>query len=157
MSETQEYLKIVKHDGRVHLCPSTQQNIKTLNHQNSLKAPEKRSRITQVELTDEEYKTQPPVEHNHSGMPSGSDAKSALLKKEKESLEKQVARLKAELAEAKGSESSNNSSTPKTVADIVALIEGATSEEEVNTIVGDDTRTKVTKAADKRKEELTRL
>lgn len=156
MSEQPEKLKkikIVKHDGRVHFAPSSAKMLKSLNYQNNLLAPDKRSRITPVELTQEEMDSHPAIEHGHAS--SASDPNVALLKKQSESQAKKIAELEKQLAEVRsGAEANAAGSKPSAAKDLIALIEKAETAQEVDSLVGDDTRIAITKAADKRKQDL---
>lgn len=142
-----QYLKITKHDKTVHLAPVSTKN--KLNAQNRLQPAGKQYKIEEVWLTDEEVEKMPRIDNSY--VPSAGNNELALLKKINESKDVEIEQLKAQLTE----------SGPKVIippnisaAELITLINNATSIEEVNELLGSDTRISVSKAAEAKKATL---
>lgn len=154
MSEKRKYLKITRPDKTVHFGePSTHSK---LTFQNTLKKPEEKLKLEIVEMTEKEVATHPGFDDTYTPVAKGSGdaAELAKLKKDLESQNGTNEELKKQIAELEA-----KAKTPPTVnaQQAIAMINEATTAEEVDEIVGEDTRVAVTKAAIKKKEELAKL
>ncbi len=151
MAEKKQYLKITKPDKTVHFCqPST---MKKLQFQNTLKRPEDRYHLEIVEMTKDEITSHSGYDETFAPTGKGDNAL-VVLKKQLESAGGENAELKKQIAELEA----KADKVPPVVsaAQLVVMIDVAGSIEEVDELVGDDTRVSVIKAADKRKAELTK-
>lgn len=143
MSQKKSYLKITKADKSVHFAPIGTKA--KLTHQNSLRKDSDKYKLEEVELTDEELAKHP--KHDNSYVPASGNNELALLKKVSESKDKEIEELKRQLDE--------KSSIPQAkAADVIAMINEAESAEEVDELLGDDTRVTVVKAAEAKKASL---
>lgn len=138
-------LKITKPDKTIHIAPMVNKaRLAALN--NRLPANQK-WRIE--EITEEEAKTLPYRDENYvtgaEAQVKVSELQSSLSEKDAE-----IERLKALLANQGG-----QGPVKQTAAEVIALIEVATSVDQVEALAKDDERTTVKKAAEKRIAELT--
>lgn len=140
-------LKITKYDGSVHFAPVGTERL--LNHQNTLNHHDKKSKIERVEMTDQEIEDHPAFDPTH--VPVKGTNETAKLKKLADSQEKQIADLQEQL---KNAGSKIEVPAGLKAAQVIALIQEATTVEMVDELIEDDTRLTVTSAAEKRKEEL---
>lgn len=154
MADKKQVLKITKPDKSVHFGEVSTKS--KLQFQNTLKKPEERLHLEVVEMTEKEIAAHPGFDSSFVpvGKSGNTSAELAELKKklasetgEKEDLQKQIADLEAKVL------------NPPTVsaAQLVVMIDVAMSAQEVDELVGEDTRVSVTKAAVKRKAELEKL
>lgn len=147
MSDKRQVLKITKPNKSVVFGEVAAK--RKLEFQNTLKKVEDRLHLEVVEMTDEEIAKHPGFDENYVPVGKGDSSNQlALLKKQLETegdenkeLKKQIEELEKKIV------------VPPTVsaAQLVAMIEGAESAEEIDELVGDDTRVSIAKAADKKK------
>jgi hypothetical protein len=148
MSNTkQQYVKITRPDKSVHFAPLSAKS--KLVFQNTLKKDNEKLRLEEVELTDKELAEHPKFDENF--VPAAGDNKVASLKKQAESAAARAKELEDENEELK---KALGAIPQAKAADVIAMIMKAESIEEVDELVGDDTRVTVTKAANEKKESL---
>lgn len=157
MSQKNQYVKITRPDRTIHFSPIT--NLAKLTFQNTLKKPEEKYRLESISLTDEELAEHPTKDNSYSSPKANNEL--ALAQKLAVSKDKEIEALKAKLAafesgsvtKAPAAEEAKTPISHK-AEEVVKLIEAASTIEEVEALIFDDTRVTVIKAAEKRKSEL---
>lgn len=153
MSEKKKYTKITRHDKTVHFAPVTAK--RKLLEQNNLQKAGRKMKIEDVMLTDEELANHPATDETF--VPAAENNQLAMLKKLAASKDEENQELKNRLEELESKQGKVIVPPNLKAAELVTLINNAESAQEVDELVGDDTRVSITSAAAKRKSELSNL